>query len=333
MSTLAFTLPPALPSLRPVRHTRRPPTTCSARRPPPTSLPDALSLAKPALKQLLSLPAPRVKLRLLIPGLNTLLEDTFPYSDATLNTAAALAALAALDALPAAPCALLFKSAGTAAAARAFYASSPANVPEPFASLVGTRVSLASFAGRDASAAPPYPPGAIVILVNPATARGDPVVRDIDALLAAGAASPTPPAAWVLLNPDFDAGVSALGMAERGARTALLDSFEEVLYLRTLAEIRRPTLVAREVGALVRVWPGQYQLWRGDGRGYEFVNEFETVPGRGSITEAMEMPGVVREGGEGRQFGDEDRAYLGTLLALAVVASAMLYALKMAGKS
>lgn len=285
-------------------------------------------------------------MHLLTPHLNPALEDTFPYSEATLCDAAALLALAAARAYPAAPhVAVLFKSAGNAASARAYYTGRAAHVPPEFAeALDNGAVSIASYAGRDAArptsnVALPYPPSAVVIVVNPVSARGDPVVADLRALLDAGAAAgpDVGPTAYLLFNPDFDADVSALGMADRAARDVLLASFDDAYYLRTLASIARPSLVATERGALLRAAPGRYAVFRlvpegeaNAGGGYELVREFDARPDRVQITDALERAPVVRKSGTPRSAETiaEEVAFLRTLLAMSVVASAAFYALR-----
>jgi hypothetical protein len=156
------------------------------------------------------------------------------------------------------------------------------------------------------------------------SARGDPVFADVSAVVARGGA-----AAYVLLNPDFFGTESAaLGVADRTARLALRESFEDVFYLRTLAEVRRPALVAVERGALLRCWPGRFGLWRLAGGRYELVREFGRLPSRAEVTDALEVPAVRRDPAAAPAFGPGDRAYLQTLLALAVLASSAFYVLR-----
>lgn len=285
----------------------------------------------------------RAAVNLLTPGLNPALEDTYPYSESALCDAAALLALAAVRAYPAAPhVALLFKSAGNAASARAYYTSPASPAPSSFAeALAAGDISIGSFAGRDAArprpdAAAPCPPRAVVVVVNPVSARGDPVVADVRALVEAGeaAAPDTAPTAHVLLNPDFDADVSALGMRDRAERDSFLKSFESSYYLRTLASIARPSLLATERGALLRAAPGRYGVFALDASGaYELVKEFDERPDRNQVTNAFEKPAVVRDMNAPRsaQAIADEASFLKTLLALSVVASAAFYALRSAG--
>lgn len=307
---------------------------------PPTSLPAAVSQAEAALA---ARTPRRAAVNLLTPGLNPALEDTFPYSESTLCDAAALLALAAARSYPTAPhVALLFKSAGNAASARSYYTSPGSPAPPDIASaLAAGDVSIESFAGRDAArpgsdVAAPCPPRAVVVIVNPVSARGDPVVADVRSLVEAGeaAAADIAPTAHILLNPDFDADMSALGVRDRAARDALLASFDDAYYLRTLASIARPSLLATERGALLRAAPGRYGVFALDASGaYDLVKEFDERPNRNQVTDAFEKPAVARDMNTPRspQAIADEASFLKTLLALSVVASAAFYALRRAG--
>lgn len=180
---------------------------------PPCNLDETVALASTSLAAVLSTGAKRAKLSAIIPGLNPLIEDTVPYSDSTLNTLAY--GLAKSPALSDGSVALLFKSAGTAAAARQFLA--PAD----------DKLTFASYFRRDATTA--RVSKHVNLVVNPTSARGDRVMDDLEAVIAEA-----PHAVWVLLNPDFGIDRAAVGMREISRRDSFLSSFQNAFYFRNL---------------------------------------------------------------------------------------------------
>lgn len=294
---------------------------------PPGSLPDAVRLAGESLRAA-NLPH-RAQAHFLIPGLNTNLEDTYPYSDSLMSDTALLLGEAAANVyadedqqLP--NIVLLFKSAGTAAAAQAYFTRS-----NKFQDVVSSgRLFIKSFALRDSplQESTLLPDNSVAIVVNPATSRGDKVVDEVRAVIHREIGR-----AFILLNPDFSADVSALGIVERGQRDEFLASFVPVFYLRTLAYIKRPALVATEEGALLRVFPDPYTVWRiASSGGYEAKKSFAALPSRTEITDALDA--APREKTYSKQspaIPDGEVALLRTILALSVLASGTFYALRM----
>jgi Domain of unknown function (DUF1995) len=308
-------------------HRRVSPRCCASVPAPavPTSFSEAVAGAAAALS---TAAAPRATVSALIPGLNPALEDTAPYSDATLCDFALGLAVALSECTdPPRRVALLFKSAGTAAAAKAYYAASSPLLPS---------LSIASFAARDAARATPSQPpprvvpvGAVGIFVNPVNSRGDPVDRDdVQPLVEREGAESD----FILLNPDFTADSSALGVAEMSRRASFLRTFVCAYYFRSVFSIKRPSLEAVERGAVLRVYPSDFLVYSFDARSgrYRRVAEFpgEDPPLRHQITDAVESgqaSRAVQTRAPKHDAGFDD--FLTTILAFAALASAfILYA-------
>jgi Domain of unknown function (DUF1995) len=307
-------------------HRRISPQCCASVPSPavPTSFSEAVAGAAAALS---TAAAPRATVSALVPGLNPALEDTAPYSDATLcDLALGLAVALSGCTDPPRRVALLFKSAGTAAAARAYYTASSPLLPS---------LSIASFAARDAArAAPSQPPprvvpvGAVGIFVNPVNSRGDPVDRDDVQPLVEREGDESD---FILLNPDFAADSSALGVAEMSRRASFLRTFVCAYYFRSVFSIKRPSL-AIERGAVLRVYPSDFAVYSLDSRSGEYrrVAEFsgEDPPQRHQITAAIESgqaSGAAQTRAPKHDAGVDDS--LTTIVAFAALASAfVLYA-------
>lgn len=324
-----FAMPAFVPgsvALRLNRRARSYSWYCECSPPPPADLPSAVRIAGESLRRA-CLPQ-RAQTHFLIPGLNTTLEDTFPYSDSLLSDAALLlgetAAKTYADEDGSLPnVVLLFKSAGTAAAARAYYSKSN-RFPELLSS---GRLYIKSFALRDSpfggnALLPEH--NSVAIVVNPATSRGDKVVDEVKALTEREVGR-----AFILLNPDFSADVSALGIVERGRRDDFLASFTPVFYLRTLAYIKRPTLVATEQGALLRAFPSDFSVWRLTSAGsFEATKSFRELPSRAQITDALEIAPQLNAEECSEGIPEAESALLRTLVVLSVLASGTFYVLR-----
>lgn len=206
------------------RRVRAAPRACAR---VPANVGQSVAAASAAIDSAAADAVRRMQVALLVPGLNVQLENSFPYSDALLYTI--VASLARSGVLAGAEVSLLFKSAGTAAAFQNEHRPLPDNV------------SVASFFGRDTPGAGQRPrvvqaPGFNVV-VNPVSARGDPVLRDIRALV-----ETAPDASWILLNPDFSGDRSALGVRDITEQNAFLDTFRQVYYFRNLVRSFHPFL-------------------------------------------------------------------------------------------
>eukprot|EP00171_Calliarthron_tuberculosum_P020992 IDg20992t1 len=179
----------------------------------PRNLNEAVKVCARALDAAAAGGARRMRVRALVPGLNPALEDSFPYNEKLLLMLT-LSLVRTSDALAEAPrVALLFKSAGTAAAATNACKSSGERLPD--------HVDIGVY--DDARALPEKIDGAVRVIVNPVSARGNPVVNEIER-----AVNRDPGATWVLLNPDFDADRSAMGVRELDRRADFLSQFVDV---------------------------------------------------------------------------------------------------------
>lgn len=188
---------------------------------PPTTLDQTLTLAATSLDKALSTGVKRANLTALIPGLNPLIEETVPYSDSLLNNLS-YSLTHRSTALSSSPSvALLFKSAGTAAAARVQYPDND-----------DARVQFSSYFRRDASAGGSVSPHANII-IHPISSRGDRVMDDLEAIIECA-----PDASWILLNADFGIDRAAVGMRELARRDRFLNSFVNVFYFRNLVSQR-----------------------------------------------------------------------------------------------
>lgn len=233
MSSLAFLQLPLI-----IRSKRRPsrlsspiPHACSrnvSQSPPltpPTSIEQTLSLAAISLDRALSSGIKRAKITALIPGLNPLIEETVPYSDSLLNTFSYSLTRHSDTLSSCSSVALLFKSAGTAAAARFQYPDND-----------DACVRFESYFRRDARTDAPASPHANVI-VNPTSARGDNIMDDLETVV-----ERAPDALWVVLNADMGVDRAAVGMRESARRDRFLNSFVDVFYIRNLVSFKKLVL-------------------------------------------------------------------------------------------
>lgn len=214
----AFTAPsPSLPHRRTRIRLHLQPHACAtaASKPPPRNVDETITLAGASLDAVLNTGAKRAKLSAVIPGLNPLIEDAVPYSDTLLNNVAYGLTQQCLTLASVPSVAVLFKSAGTAAAARASLGP------------VDERVTFGSYFRRDGSGARVSQHANLV--VNPTSARGDRIMDDLEAVL-----SEAPDATWVLLNADMGIDRAAVGMREIARRDDFLAGFVDAFYFRNL---------------------------------------------------------------------------------------------------
>lgn len=245
---------------------RRPSICCASSPDPPTSIEAAVALAAKSVDNAISAGVKRVRVTALIPGLNPIAEDTYPFSLSLQNilARALVTQTSTLSALPDAS--LLFESAGTAAAASAQYTRDAGetyvrgddddNNDDTVNNEDGqsVRVKTASFAGRD------FVEGRASkhanVLVAPVSSRGDPIMDDLEAVI-----REAPDAVWVLFNARLDVDRAAVGMAESTRRASFEESFEDIFYFRNLFEIKRPRLIAVERGAILKCFGQAYQVF------------------------------------------------------------------------
>lgn len=200
---------------------------------PPTTIESTISQASAALSRATSAGEKRLRVSALIPGLNPLVEDAYPYSTAALNQ---LARGIVLDTpqLEAAPsCSLLFQSSGAAALASRQY-SREDSLSEPHTTAQGqssVEISTASYAIRDTSLNRSSPDTNVI--VAPTSARGESIMDALESVIA-----DDPSATWILLNPDLTLDRASVGMGESTRRATFLQSFTEAFYFRNIVSLQ-----------------------------------------------------------------------------------------------
>lgn len=179
----------------------------------PTTLSDTINLAAKSTQAAIEAGHKQICVTALPPGLNPVLEENFPFSLPALHTLASglFTETPYLRNLP--DTRILFSSAGGAAA---FTASMDSKSP-----------TATSYAIRD-STDNTFSPHAN-LLVSPITYRGDRVMDDLEAALAA-----QPDAIWVLLNPSLGVDRAVVGIKESSRRAAFRDMFFDAFYFRNL---------------------------------------------------------------------------------------------------
>lgn len=196
---------------------------------PPTTIESTITLASAAVSRAISAGETRLRISALIPGLNPLVEDAYPYSTAALHKLARGVVLATPQLKAAASCSLLFQSSGAAALASNQYAqedalSEPRADDEEHSSL---DVNTASYAIRDASSSRTSPDTNVI--VAPASLRGESIMDALEGIMTDNLS-----ATWLLLNPDLSLDRAAVGMGESTRRASFVNSFSEVFYFRNI---------------------------------------------------------------------------------------------------
>ena len=271
--TAAFLLTPnplRSPSVRP--HTSSAcPRACdttpieNAQLQPPTTLAQTTALATAALSRAIHAGHHRIRINALIPGLNPLIEDTFPYSSQTLQllVRSLLTDTPSLAQVPDAV--LLFPSDGGAAAAASVYSTNPLPSSE--------HVRTSSFAVRDLVAVDGRVSAHANVLVAPVCRRGDDIMNQLTTVI-----SEAPDAVWILFNAAFDADRAAVGIKEMTRRSHFENSFVNAFYYRGLYKIKRPSLIAVEKGALLYLYPGPWNIFSFSAGKYKLVEQMQHMP-------------------------------------------------------
>lgn len=309
------------------------PTACV-----PRSVEDTVRVASRSIEEAASQGVRQMQLGVLVPGLNPSLEENVPYNEGLLFAVAAALATECNLFKDAPKVSLLFKSAGTAASASQNYKKNEEKL------LQNPNVSIASFDKRDQDFEAPSDAqslsssgnvtaegsGAVQdsakpvnLIVNPVSARGDPLVDHLAQLT-----SNRQSEFWIMLNPDFTADRSALGLRDMGKREAFLQSFAQIFYFRNLFEIKRPKLIPVERGMLLYLYPGPWKVYRYLRDEYDEVGQYDREPTREQITTAIEdapKPARVQVKVPALGSTEEDKAFLGALAAFAVVCSAVFW--------
>lgn len=208
-----------------------------------------------------------MRVRALVPGLNVNLEDTFPYNERLLLMLVLSLARTASVTANAERVNLRFKSAGTAASALKTYGGEelPVNIH------VGVYDD------------PEDTEGDVNIIINPVAARGNPVLAEIERSV-----NRAPDQIWILLNPDFSADRSALGMRDQSRRKEFIDKFADVFYFRNLFIISRPTLVPVEKGAMMFCYGEKWSTYSLIDGEYKQAGSFSQEPSAAEISNAVQ---------------------------------------------
>lgn len=120
------------------------------------------------------------------------------------------------------------------------------------------------------------------LLVAPICRRGDDVMDQLEAALAQA-----PHATWLLFNPSLYTDRAAVGMGEITRRNEFEACFPHAFYFRGLYQVRRPTMVAVEKGALMFSFPGPWTLYALLGGEYQLVLEQHEMPNVDQITTVL----------------------------------------------
>lgn len=313
---------------------RRLRTSCSA---VPRNLNEIVRVAAAGLDRAAAKGTARLQIDALVPGLNPTLEDSFPYNERLLVMLVRALLTQSTALRDSARVALLFKSEGTAASARQVYKKEgdlPANA------------TIASYYLRDGDGESRLAgTDGFNVIINPVNARGNPVIVDVMRLV-----EQQPEAGWVMLNPDFSADRSALGMKDVKHRQEFLDTFQSVFYFRNLVSacslflreretgcdsdeltgggyyaakfvIKRPKLIAVEKGALLYCFGDDWSVFRFEKDSYEEVATFASRPTQMEFSNAIES--APRERAPPQPANDKE--YLTTVGVLAAGVAGLLY--------
>mmetsp|Transcript_24959 Transcript_24959/g.35972 ORF Transcript_24959/g.35972 Transcript_24959/m.35972 type:complete len:304 (-) Transcript_24959:1063-1974(-) len=215
----------------------------------------------------------RLRVTVLLPGLNDKVENMFPFNEELLFfVTRALATSQALDTLH---LKLLFESTGQAASARTYY--------EKTGNPTGENVSYGSLLPKEVREGGGE--GDAYILVSPQNRTGDPVILDVEKIL-----NRAPDAIHILLNPKLEHNQAniAASIVETDRRRGLIESFKEVYHYRPLYVVKRPTLETAQVGLLHYQYGRPWRVFTGSEEDLTFADEFESLPGRGQISKVVE---------------------------------------------
>mmetsp|Transcript_7575 Transcript_7575/g.11341 ORF Transcript_7575/g.11341 Transcript_7575/m.11341 type:complete len:521 (+) Transcript_7575:59-1621(+) len=171
----------------------------------------------------------RLKVDILVPGLNPKLENSAPYNTGLL--------LAFLHSLLSAfkqfkSVKVLFSSAGDAGLALKTFSDMKWEKHNSEFGFLSENIAESN--GTEA-----------IIIVKPINSVGDPVILEVEKI-----STTLPKATIVLMNSDLEEKV-ALGIIERDRRTNFLKTFKQAYYFRNLVVITRPSMVPIEKGGIV----------------------------------------------------------------------------------
>lgn len=243
----------------------------------PTSLDEVLVQAQTDFANAVGMEGKRLRLDILVPGLNEQIESRFPFDftmlvDSTLRLAAALAPLRTV---------VLMDSPGAAAMAQAFYQKEYGGELYPHVTFkalsmqpsMRDKLNEADDAGEEKAQ--------VYMVVRPKAVLGDQVLMAIE-----NAISKNPNASWLLLNPLLEDAVDAstFGIRETDRRRSVLNEFEHVYSYRGLYKIARPALIPSERGAMLKRWGAPWKVFKLEKSGYTLMREFEDKPTRNDVS-------------------------------------------------
>ena len=191
----------------------------------------------------------RLRLEVLPPGLNKIIENSHAYSEPLLG----LVSLALAECLHGLKVETIFPSAGTMAAAQASFKKATGR-------LCGSHVGMGAFKAavtRDliaegfdftASCVDPNDPADVYLIVSPTNSRGDAV-----ALAVQQAVEKCPSSCFVLLNPDLEDTILSytFGIHTSDAVRSFVQKFETCYYYRGIFQLVRPSNRPLEKGCLL----------------------------------------------------------------------------------
>lgn len=201
---------------------------------PPTSIESTIALASAAVSDAIDAGEKRLRVSALIPGLNPLVEDAYPYSTAALNKLARGIILDTPQLGAAASCSLMFQSSGSAALATKQFSREDAlsEAQTTRQEHPSVEISTTSYAMRDASSNRSSPDTNVI--VAPTSSRGESIMDALESVIA-----DDPSATWLLLNPDLTLDRAAVGMGESTRRATFLQSFSEAFYFRNIVSLQQ----------------------------------------------------------------------------------------------
>ena len=250
----------------------------------PTSAEVALLQAQASLLSAVRSGRRRLRVDLLAPGLNRLIENSHAYSEPLMG----FAALHLAEAMQHLRVKVIFPSAGTAAGGEAAFRRAlgrdlRSHVSVGAVSGAVTRDAIAEghdFTARCVSAADPCD---AYLVAAPANARGDAVVLAVEQ-----AVEKMPDATWILFNPDLEDTILSytFGISTSDACRKFVETFEHAYYYRGLFQIQRPSNRPVERGALLHHHDGP---WVAHGLcptagGYEHLRTFKAAPTRAQLS-------------------------------------------------
>mmetsp|Transcript_8281 Transcript_8281/g.24869 ORF Transcript_8281/g.24869 Transcript_8281/m.24869 type:complete len:330 (-) Transcript_8281:113-1102(-) len=233
----------------------------------------------------------KMRVTMMLPGMNSATEQSFRYNEELLFFSAR--ALATCETFKTRNLSMLYASAGTGASARRYYERSGNPLDE--------NVKTGSTLPRDVQEGGEND---AYIIVEPRNRTGDPVILAVDEMT-----KKAPEAIFVLLNPFLEHNQAnvASSILETDRRRRVLESFVEVFLVRPLYYIRRPSLIAEEIGLLYRRFNDKWKLYAGSGDDLSLVEVFDEAPPRQKVSALLSMAQEERLSGTSKVSSQEEK--------------------------